>query len=109
VPHPRSSDPIRRLGFARLVTHYFGNHAFLADDAILGRLDVLADVPTYLLRGRLDIASPLRAAYELAQRMPHAKLDIVESDAHGAGDDTIQRLVRVLDAYAGQGRPAPAA
>jgi proline iminopeptidase len=100
-PHPRSADPVRRLGFARLVTHYFGNHGFLADDAILGRLDVLAGVPTYLLRGRLDIASPLRSAYEVARRLPHATLDVVESDAHGGGDDTMRRLVGVLDGYVG--------
>ncbi|MDH2412864.1 prolyl aminopeptidase [Nocardioides sp. CER19] len=99
-PHPRSLDPRLRLGFARLVTHYFGNHAFLADDAIVGRLDRLAGIPTHLLRGRLDIASPLRSAYEVAERVPHATLDIVEADAHGAGDDTAERLVAVLDSYA---------
>jgi len=98
--HPRSSNRYRRLGFARLVTHYFGNYAFLADDAIVGNLDRLEGIPTYLLRGRLDIASPLRSAYEVAQKMPHAIFDIIESDAHGAGDDTVERLVAVLDGYA---------
>ncbi|MGL5859981.1 MAG: prolyl aminopeptidase [Phycicoccus sp.] len=97
-PSPRSLDPRRRLGFARLVTHYFGNHAFLADDTITGRLDRLAGIPTFLLRGRLDIASPLRSAYEVARGIPGARLEIVESDAHGAGDDTVDRLVRELDA-----------
>jgi proline iminopeptidase len=99
-PHPRSADPRRLLGFARLVTHYFGNHAFLADDAITGRLDRLEGIPTYLLRGRLDITSPLRSAYEVAQGIPHATLDIVEADAHAAGDETIERLVEVLDTFA---------
>src|SRR5918995_5822771 len=99
-PHPRSLDPHRRLGFARLVTHYFGNYAFLADDAITANLDRLAGIPTYLLRGRLDIASPLRSAVEVAQGIPGARLDIVEVDAHGAGDDTIERLIRVLDDHA---------
>lgn len=99
-PSARSKDPRQRLGFARLVTHYFANHAFLADDAIVGRLHRLQDIPTYLLRGRLDISSPLRSAYEVAQGIPHATFDIVESDAHGAGDDTIDRLVGVLDTFA---------
>jgi proline iminopeptidase len=102
-PHPRSLDPKRRLGFARLVTHYFGNYGFLADDAIIGNLDRLAGIPTYLLRGRLDISSPLRSAYEVAQRLPHATFEIVEADAHGAGDDTVSRLVAVLDGYATNG------
>jgi proline iminopeptidase len=87
-PSPRTLDPVRRLGFARLVTHYFGNYAFLDDDAIIGRLERIAHVPAYLVRGRLDIASPLRSAYDVAQRLPLATLDVVEADAHGAGDDT---------------------
>ncbi|WP_282580297.1 prolyl aminopeptidase [Nocardioides sp. InS609-2] len=100
--HSRSSDPRRRLGFARMVTHYFGNCAFLADDAITGHLDRLRGVPAYLLRGRLDIASPLRSAYEIAQALPHARFDIVEADAHGAGDDSVERLIAALDGYAGR-------
>lgn len=101
--HPRSLDPRRRLAFARLVTHYFGNHAFLDDDAIVGHLDRLGATPTYLLRGRLDIASPLRTAYEIARALPGARLEVVENDAHGPGDDTVDRLVAVLDAFAGPG------
>jgi proline iminopeptidase len=99
-PSIRTNDPRERLGFARLVTHYFGNHAFLADDAIIGRLPRLAGTPTYLLRGRLDIASPLRSAYEVAQGIPGAELEIVETDAHGAGDATMERLIAVLDGFA---------
>lgn len=95
----RTNDRRARLGFARLVTHYFGNHAFLTDDAITGRLDRLAGIPAYLLRGRLDVASPLRSAFEVAQGIPGAQLDIVEADAHGAGDDTVDRLIAVLDRY----------
>jgi proline iminopeptidase len=97
---PRSLDPRLRLGFARLVTHYFGNHAFLADDAIVGRLERLRDIPAYLLRGRLDIASPLRAAYEIAGQLPLATWHVVESEAHGAGDDTTARLIAALDRFA---------
>jgi proline iminopeptidase len=104
TPQRLSLEPRERLGFARLVTHYFAHHAFQADDAILGRLERIRHLPAYLLRGRLDIASPLRPAYEIARRLPMATLDIVEADAHGAGDDTMRRLVAVLDGYAGTAR-----
>jgi proline iminopeptidase len=97
---PRTADPRARLGFARIVTHYFGGHAFLADDAIIGRLPRLAGTPTFLLRGRQDIASPLRSAYEVARGIPGAELAIVEADAHGAGEETVKRLVAVLDEFA---------
>jgi proline iminopeptidase len=100
VPSRRFEDPRFRLGFARLVTHYWGNHAFLDDDAITGHLDRIGHLPAYLLRGRLDIASPLRAAYDVARALPNATLDIVEADAHGAGVDTFDRLLAVLDRFA---------
>ncbi|WP_267278106.1 prolyl aminopeptidase [Arthrobacter sp. CDRTa11] len=103
-PSARFQDPRQRLGFARLVTHYFGNHAFLDDDAITGRLDRLNNIPAYFLRGRLDIASPLRSAYEVAGRLPLATLEVVEADAHGGGDNTQARLVEVLDNFAGSRR-----
>ncbi|RYP87125.1 prolyl aminopeptidase [Nocardioides guangzhouensis] len=99
--HPRSADPRLRLGFARLVTHYFGSHAFQADDEITSRLGRIAHVPAYFLRGRLDIASPLRPAYEIVRRLPNATLDVVEADAHGPGDDSVERLVAALDRFSG--------
>lgn len=97
---PRYEDPRFRLGFARLVTRYFGSHGFLPDDGIVGRLDRIAHIPAFLLRGRLDITGPLSAAVEVARKLPHATLHIVEADAHGAGDDTVSRLIEVLDASA---------
>jgi proline iminopeptidase len=96
----RFEDARSRLGFARLVTHYFGNYAFLPDEAIIGHLDRLDSIPTYLLRGRLDIASSLRPAYEIARRVASARLDVVEDDAHGPGGGSADRLVSVLDAFA---------
>lgn len=98
-PHRQSMDPRRKLGFARIVTHYFGNRAFLPDDAITANLHRLADVPTFLLRGRFDIASPLRSAYEVANLIPGARFEIVDGEAHGPGDVTVQRLVEALDAF----------
>ncbi len=98
---PRYDDPRFRLGFARLVTHYFGHHAFQADDAITGRLDRIAHIPAVLLRGRLDIASPLRSAYEVAHQLPLARLEVIEGDEHGAGDDTRQRVMTALRGFVG--------
>lgn len=95
--HRTAQDPSARLGFSRLVTHYFANNAFQAGEAITGRLDRIVHIPAYFLRGRLDIASPLRSAREIAQKLPNATLDIVEADAHGAGDDTLERLLATMD------------
>ena len=100
VPGPRYEDPRFRLGFARLVTHYFGHYAFLSDDAITGGLERIAGVPAVLVRGRLDIASPLRVAHEVAQALPLADLHVVEGDLHGPGSEGERILVESLDGFA---------
>ena len=99
-PSPRYADPRFRLCFARLVTHYFGHHAFLPDDGIVGRLDRIAHLPAVLVRGRLDIAAPLRSAWELSRALPLAQLHVVEGDAHGDGDETNAILVAATDRFA---------
>jgi proline iminopeptidase len=96
----RYGDPTFRLGFARLVTHFFGAHGFLPPDAIAGRLDRIADVPAVLVRGRLDIASPLGVAWRLARQLPLATLHVVEGEAHGGAELTDQLLVRATDGFA---------
>ena len=64
--NPRYADPDFRYGFARTVTHYFGNAAFQPDDAILSRFDRLAGVPAVLCHGRLDLAGPADVAWDVA-------------------------------------------
>lgn len=100
-PSPRYADPTFRLGFARQVTHFFGNHGFLPPGGITGRLDRIAEIPTVLVRGRLDIASPLGVAWRLVQRLPRATLRIVEGEGHGGAEDTDRILVEATDRFAG--------
>jgi proline iminopeptidase len=100
APSPRYADAEFRLGFARLVTHFFGRHGFLPSDGISGRLHRIADVPAVLVRGRLDIASPLGVSWRLAQRMPNAVLHVVEGEGHGGADRTDQILVEATDRFA---------
>lgn len=97
VRSERYDDPRFRLCFTRLVTHYFGNHGFLPDDGILGRLDRIAHLPGVLVRGRLDLPAPLRSAYEVARRLPRAEFHVVEEGGHGAGDEI---LVAATDRFA---------
>lgn len=107
VRSSRFESPAFRLGFARLVTHYFGHAAFLPDDGILARLSRIAHVPAVLVRGRLDIAAPLRSAREVAQRLPLATLHVVEGEAHGGADETDGILIDALDRFAGPGSGGP--
>lgn len=99
-PSARYADPSFRLGFARLVTHFFGNHAFLPPEGISGHLDTFADVPAVFVRGRLDIASPLGVIWRLAQQLPRANLHVVEHEDHGGADTTDELLVQATNHFA---------
>jgi proline iminopeptidase len=100
-PSPRYADARFRLGFARQVTHFFGHHGFLPPEGISGRLDQIADTPTVLVRGRLDIASQLGVAWRLAQRLRQATLHVVEGEDHGGAEQTDRILVEATDRFAG--------
>lgn len=99
-PSDRYADATFRLGFARLVTHFFGHHAFLPPDGISGRLERIADVPALLVRGRLDIASPLGVAWRLAQQLPGATLHVVEHEGHAGAGTTDDLLVQATNRFA---------
>jgi proline iminopeptidase len=83
TPDPRYDDPRFRLCFARLVTHYWSNAAFLEDGQLLRSAHHLAGIPAVLINGRLDISGPSDIAFQLAQRWPGAELVIVEGAGHG--------------------------
>ncbi len=93
-PQARYEDPSFRMAFARIVTRYFSNQAWLEDGILLHRADRLRGIPGELIHGRMDIGSPLVTAWELAQRWPDADLVVVDEDGHSG--DTI--TARVLDA-----------
>jgi proline iminopeptidase len=99
--NPRYADADFRLAFARLVTHFFGQHAFMPPDGISGRVDRISGIPAVLVRGRLDIASPLGVVWRLAQTLPLATLHIVEQEDHGGADVTDRLLVEATDRFAG--------
>jgi proline iminopeptidase len=99
-PSPRYADASFRLGFARLVTHFFGQHGFLPPGWINGHVDRLVEIPAVFVRGRLDIASPLGVAWRLSQQLPLATLHVVEDETHGGADITDGLLVLATNQFA---------
>lgn len=84
-PDPRFDDPQFRQVFARLVTHYWGNGCFLADDEVLDGMERIADIPGVMVHGRYDISGPLDTPWRLLQRWPSARLVVVDDAGHGGG------------------------
>ena len=78
----RYDDPQFRLGFARQVTHCWRNNSWLGPDEIVARADRLANIPGWLIQGRLDLSGPLDCAWRLNQAWPSSKLVIVDDEGH---------------------------
>jgi proline iminopeptidase len=97
-PSARWDDPAFRLGFARLVTHYWRNAAFLEDGALLRNAARLAGTPGVLIHGRLDVSSPLDIAWQLSQAWPGSELVAVDDAGHSAG--LSEAMLTALDRFA---------
>ena len=104
---PRYDDPRFRLCFARLVTHYWSNAAFLDDDQLVRDAHRLAGIPGVLVNGRLDISGPPDDAWKLARAWPDAELVLIENAGHGAGArETVEAVLAATTRFAAT-RPRP--
>jgi proline iminopeptidase len=100
-PHPRYEDPTFRLGFARLVTHYWRHQAWLDDEALVQVASRLAGIPGILIHGRLDIGGPLVTPWRLQQRWPSSELIVVSEAGHDARDPGMtESIVAATDRFA---------
>ena len=89
----------RAVAFARLVTHYWANAAFMDDDHLVTNARELTGIPTYLAHGRMDISSPIDFPVALANAIPDASLVIAEADGHG-GPTMTEHTITVTDRLA---------
>jgi len=100
-PYPRYEDPEFRLAFARIVTHYFRNYAWLEDGVLLREAHRLAGIPGALIHGRLDLGCPLITAWRLAQAWHGSELIIVNEAGHDGRDPGLgEALVSATERFA---------
>jgi len=98
VANARYADAGFRLGFARLVTHYFSHAAWLGEDQLLGSADRLARIPGVLIAGQLDLSAPLRTAWQLAQAWPDSTLIVLPAAGH-TSDEHGDQVVAATDRF----------
>jgi proline iminopeptidase len=82
-PNPRYANPRFRLGFARQVTHCWSNNSWLGPNEIVDHADRVANIPGWLIHGRLDVSSPLDAPWRIHQAWPGSQLIVVDDEGHG--------------------------
>ena len=96
----RVRDPAYALAFARIVTHYVRNNAWLEDGALIRGAGALATIPGVLINGRFDFQAPIENAWALKRAWPSAELVIVEDTGHGGSPDLAREVVRAADRFA---------
>ncbi len=100
-PSPRYADPRFRLGFARMVTHYWRHAAWLEDGSLTRDAHRLAGIPGILIHGRIDLGGPAKVAWDLHRAWPGSELIILGAAGHDARDPgQTETLVAALDRFA---------
>ncbi|MGW3667269.1 prolyl aminopeptidase [Streptomyces sp. NPDC005141] len=110
VPAPprsveRYEDPGFRMGFARTVTHYWGNDHFLGDGndegVVIRDAPLLKGIPGTLVQGSLDFGNLLGTVWRLHHRWPGSELIVVDDVGHTMGaTGVVDALVAATDKYA---------
>lgn len=89
------------MAFSRIECHYFINNAFFpTENYLLENVHLLAKTPTTIVQGRYDMVCPMKSAWELKQKMPHAVFHVINDAGHTAFEKGIsQKLVDAAEAY----------
>jgi proline iminopeptidase len=95
-------DPVFRMVFARLVTHYWSHNHFVPDEEMLGNAGRLAGIPCAMIHGRLDISGPLDVPWQLSRAWPDSELTIIDDAGHTGSTAQFQAIVAAADRFAGQ-------
>lgn len=99
TPNPRYQNPEFRLRFARLVTHYWRNAAFLEENQLVRDAARLNGIPGVLVHGHFDVSSPLVTAWELSRRWTSSRLYVLDDAGHGGGNDFMPLALGALDEF----------
>jgi proline iminopeptidase len=99
-PNPRFEDPEFRMRFARLVTHYWRNAAFLEDNQLVRDAPTLDGIPGVLIHGRYDVSGPLETAWRLSKKWSTSRLHVLDDAGHGGGDSFSATVVDALTHFA---------
>ncbi|WP_210587501.1 prolyl aminopeptidase [Streptomyces sp. GESEQ-35] len=102
---PRYEDPVFRLGFARTVTHYWGNDSFLGEGndqgVVLRDAHVLKGIPGTLVQGSLDFGNLIGIVWRLHHAWEGSELVMIDEVGHDAGAPGVaEALVAATDTYA---------
>ena len=82
-PTATAADEVQ-IARARVQLHYIMNGCFVSQRPWLEEVKTLAHIPTVIVQGRYDMVCPPLTAWELAEAMPHAELQMIPDAGHSA-------------------------
>jgi proline iminopeptidase len=101
-----ASDSVA-LSLARIEAHYFVNHIFLPENALLNQIARIQHLPCFIVQGRYDAVCPAVSSYELHQLWPSAHYIVVADAGHAAFEPGIRsELVKATQALQLMLRPS---
>jgi len=96
----RFADPDYRLAFARIVTHYVSNNAWLEDGILLRNCHRIRETPGVLINGRFDFQSTLLNAWQLKRAWETSDLVVVNNAGHWGDRGVFAEIIRATDRFA---------
>ena len=97
------------MAFARIVTHYVHNYAWLEDGGLLRDAAAIADIPGVMVNGRLDFKRRSAGRMTSSASGPVPKLVIVNDAGHDASNASITvELVSATNRFANPEKPRTA-
>jgi proline iminopeptidase len=84
-------DPARGAAYGRIFAHYAAHRFFLEEGQLLRDAPRIAHLPVLLITGRYDSCTPPDNAFDLAQRLPRARLKIVSGAGHYPTEPVLAR------------------
>ncbi len=87
------ANPHTALSIARIECHYFHNHCFFPENALLDNLDRITHLPAYIVHGRYDVICPIDQAFALHRQWPNSELKVISDAGHAVSEPGITRAL----------------
>jgi proline iminopeptidase len=100
APGHLDEEPGWRLGFARLVTHYWSHGSWLEEGEVIRGAGRLAGIPGVLVQGTLDLGNLIGTPWELAAAWPGVELRMVDAAHETRSAAMVDALVEATDRFA---------
>lgn len=108
--YPESIDEITKMylktkghrAMSAIEYHYFKNKGFFGDDDYFLRqsnIDRIKHLPLTIVQGKYDVLCPSISAYDLYQKLPHAKFHATIAGHSAFDDGNVDKLVEATDMY----------